>query len=66
MSARAAALQVAARTAAEDLLRHKQGQRYHRQAAREAAARLDHLQAECARLGIALELIPERVPGRTG
>jgi hypothetical protein len=49
-----------------DLRRHKSAIREHRTGAQAAAAELDRIRAECARRGIALTLVPERVPGRVG
>lgn len=58
MTSAAARLVEAARAAEAEVRAHKQAQRQHRTAAREAAARLSGLKAECARLGITLSLVP--------
>lgn len=60
MTAAAAALQAAARSAAAELRSHKQAQRHHRDGARAAKARLAQLEAECAQRGIRLVLAPNQ------
>lgn len=55
-----------ARSVSADLRRHKSVAREARKQAQAAAAELEQIKAECARMGIAFTVAPEGVPGRVG
>lgn len=53
-----------ARSVSATLRNHKRAVREHRQAAKDAAAELEQIKAECARRGIAFSTVPVPGPGR--
>lgn len=53
-----------ARSVQAELRGHKRAIRQHREGAQIAAAELERIMAECARLGIAFSVAPVRGPGR--